>query len=479
MKLTTEGEAIFEAAQRGENIIIPSFAGVGKSTVSAYICNNDPKPTQYVVYTRNNKKAMAGKVYGSPTNVSTINAFGKSVLDNIIGIPSTPFADAHVKTMRSVGIKKVWVGIQDAWELLRLLYPETEAEGLQDGLLELCELGLVKEHVALQLYDRLPKLYEATLDEVRKGKTDFVDQIWAPLHLAQHRFQTHADRIIVDELQDTSPATLALLKRLPSNVQQIGVGDKFQCIMQFSGAYLENMEHFTSNNNTQTLPLTECFRCPQEVIREANKLVSGIRTTTDRTGEVDKGLLLEMDTLRGLDMVVCGRYAPLTAIYFSCIEHGIPVRFQGRECLEKVCKLLEKQKYDNFELQCASAIEELTEKAEKLPLTKAHENKRAEISDMAACISQAHHFVNSTQELWFAAIRAQSESGVLLSTIHSAKGLEAPNVCFLGSAATDNWYKFPTDYINSDALRLAYVAITRAQNKLYIREIAETHSLGF
>jgi superfamily I DNA/RNA helicase len=477
MKLTEEGSKILSALESGESVGVSARAGSGKTTLAVEACQ-DGTPTQYIVYTRANRDSVYSRLSGTPTTVSTINGFTKSQLDEILGIRTIPFADAHVNSLKRAGVQKVYAEVQTAWELLRLRFPlANDQMSLSDGLDDLLDEGLIKPYIFKSLYANLEKIYECTLETVKKGSTDFVDQIWAPLHLHDGRMEVNVDRIIVDELQDASPATIEFLRRL-NHVQMLGIGDPYQLCFGFAGAIHGNMQDFMESQSAKKYLLSKCFRCSDAVIEFAQQIVPDIKGTGTRKGSVEQKIFLEIEDMRSLDMLVCGRYRPLMNVYFRCLAEGIPVNFKSRECLAKVAKEISKDLTDDFATACHVSAERLFSQAEKLPLTLAYYNKRSSLQDQAACILETIGFINSLEELITLSHQQGTKGGVILSTIHTAKGLEAERVCFLGSESTNGW-RLPTESQYSDPHNLAYIAITRAIDRCLVVEHADVSDLPF
>ena len=88
------------------------------------------------------------------------------------------------------------------------------------------------------------------------------------------------DHVIVDEFQDLTPAEQELFLRLRSeDGQLVALGDPRQSIYAFLGNERKGLaklpEHSSLNHvPIQDCPMTECQRCPKEIVLAANKLMS-------------------------------------------------------------------------------------------------------------------------------------------------------------------------------------------------------------
>ena len=139
----------------------------------------------------------------------------------------------------------------------------------------------VGEHLAL-----VYSIYESALQE--RNIMDFNGMILNACRLA-HKVPAVAARIrqsyrywLIDEFQDTSPAQYRLIRFLAGDDFRniFAVADDDQIIYQWAGASYRQISAFREQFLPELIQLVENRRCPPEVVRAANNLVSH---NTDRT----------------------------------------------------------------------------------------------------------------------------------------------------------------------------------------------------
>lgn len=475
MRLTEEGQKIFEEIQKG-SVTVDAVAGAGKSTLAAHICNNTRDRVQYIVYTRANKASMGAKV-GTNTNVQTINAYGKSILDSQLGFRTTPMADAHLRTMESLGVEPNYT-TQQAWDALRLqnplLGPDSSASEWNEALED---LGCDDRNVSA-LRGSLLMLAQETIQSIQDtGATDFVDQLWAPLHL-EGLEDVSVDYLVLDEANDASPATVELLRRTAKG-RVLTIGDRFQTIFEFAGAYIGNMDDVTVNHGSKWLPLTNCWRCPQAVIEFVqDRFVPHITTTNTSQGSVDYDYDLSKEDISGANLVLSARYSSLLPYLFEALTEGVPCFVEGRDFISGVLKDFS---YKNRQAKTRSMSDEewfetqadfYLRAARRMRPTAGNVSKIQKMLDKSSSFSV---FASSGLDLLTLssllkrATDCKDSNAVRFSSIHRAKGLEADNVVVLASEATDEWVNSTPGHLHDEALRLMYVACTRAKQHLKVQ----------
>lgn len=92
------------------------------------------------------------------------------------------------------------------------------------------------------------------------------------------------DHVLVDEYQDLNRAEQSLIDILSSNASLTIIGDEDQSIYEsFRYAHPEGIADFEqTHQNTLTVPLSVCHRCPRLIVEIANRLISNNTIRTDR-----------------------------------------------------------------------------------------------------------------------------------------------------------------------------------------------------
>jgi superfamily I DNA/RNA helicase len=311
---------------------------------------------------------------------------------------------------------------------------------------------------------------------------DFDDMIYLPL-LFDHTF-TKYDWVIVDEAQDTNVVRkLMMNKLLGDKGRLLAIGDPGQAIYMFCGAENDSMDIIKRNFNAIELPLSVCYRCGKNIIKEAQKYRPDIEAFE---GNPD-GVVLNMKydefikqaetlNLNAKDGIVCRNNAPLVSLAFALIRQGIGCRIEGRDIGQNLITLCNKWKR-------VSNLDVFSEKLHAFfakEFDKATNAKRAMLEDkldtMLILIERCQSLgKNDTESLKRLIEDMFTDNGdvknanvVTLSSIHKAKGLEFENCWALG-----NNQFIPSKYANTDAAKeqetnLLYISVTRAINKLVL-----------
>lgn len=317
------------------------------------------------------------------------------------------------------------------------------------------------------------------------GKTelnsiDYADMVWLPVELSMNARAFQKDFIFIDECQDQSLMSIELfLKCFKRGTRFIAVGDEKQCINTFCGSSEEAFQYMKDYPKTTQFDLPICYRCPKTVVELAKTLVPDIKCRED----APKGDIIEKcwtSSLRSGDMVLCRSKAPLLKVYTKLLRKGIQCYIKGQDIGTNLKKLIEEVDIEELNTNLKSdgvfvrLYDNLFEIRNKLMESKGLDYQDATLTnyitnsyDMIKALTVlAENYTTKTELLsHIDEIFDETREGVILSTIHKAKGLEADNVYILcnssmpSSLAKKEWEK------NAEQ-NLIYVAYTRAKKKL-------------
>lgn len=134
--------------------------------------------------------------------------------------------------------------------------------------------------------------------------------------------------ICVDEVQDLSPALVELVVQLVGVNQGFFVGDRWQSINLFRNAAADALTSFVNRLGAKEFALTYSRRCPEGVARIAREYVPTFRATPGRDeGYVDslEGYLDNLDWFQP-GMLILARTKPaLRRLAKALTEHGMQV----------------------------------------------------------------------------------------------------------------------------------------------------------
>lgn len=326
---------------------------------------------------------------------------------------------------------------------------------------------------------------DAVIKVLEWGKTelnsiDYADMVWLPVELSMNARAFQKDFIFIDECQDQSLMSIELfLKCFKRGTRFIAVGDEDQCINTFCGSSEEAFQYMKDYPKTLQFDLPICYRCPKTVVELAKTLVPDIECRED----APKGDIIEKcwtSSLRSGDMVLCRSKAPLLKVYTKLLRKGIQCYIKGQDIGTNLKKLIEEVDIEELNTNLKSdgvfvrLYDNLFEIRNKLMESKGLDYQDATLTnyitnsyDMIKALTVlAENYTTKTELLsHIDEIFDETREGVILSTIHKAKGLEADNVYILcnssmpSSLAKKEWEK------NAEQ-NLIYVAYTRAKKKL-------------
>lgn len=324
-----------------------------------------------------------------------------------------------------------------------------------------------------------------------RGILDFTDMVFLPAAMPS-RFPIRGkyDFILADEIQDFSPMMTRLLRRIVGFFGRfLGVGDPSQAIYGFAGADPQSFHKTTAAFYATTFPLDVCYRCPVKHIQEAQEFVPEIKPREGASEGVletrDYSWVLE-NTPPGA-LVLSRTNAPLVSMTYAFLVKGVRAQMMGRDIGKSLVVTVQEIRKgfsqgrgkkrgaapnaDNF----GAAIERWGEaQRSKLEKKKSQsESKVISLTDRVDCLTLLwEHFPEQDLDKFedyisgfFSDVDSQPGTGITLSSIHRAKGLEAPHVVFLnpgkGCKATQPWER-------EQEKNLQYIAFTRSTEVLIL-----------
>mgnify|MGYP003109625649 FL=1 len=311
-----------------------------------------------------------------------------------------------------------------------------------------------------------------TILEMCKNRTheiDFDDMIWLPLEL-DIPFPTF-DTVFVDEAQDFNEMQREMILKCVNGGRCIVVGDPNQAIYGFRGADSDSMEIFCnelekSPRGLKKFPLSLSWRCPVNVVKEANRYVKEFYANTD----AENGTVIENAPFSPVagDMVLCRYNAPLVNAFYELILAGKSAYVLGRDMtkglingVKKITKNMSMGSDEFLEL----LMEDFRYNYNRL-IALEKENQANNLEDRVNCLK-----IFATKATTVGGIISEiervfdgNENGeIMLSTVHKAKGLESNNVYVLATERMPH----PKATNPKEERNICYVAITRAKKNLF------------
>ena len=458
------------------NLIIKAVAGSGKTTtiIESLKLIPDDVSVLFLAFNKSIVEHLKTKVnqYQSNINIQTLHALGaaairfhfknsildnskyKTILENLITnrnlLEDMEFEEALVykqNVLKLVDLKRLYLDV-DVAEIATTYGINTI----------LNECSVVLDILEIGKYDRT--------------KYDFTDMIWLPvvhdLKMKQHKI------VFIDESQDMSFCQRKLMqKAVAKDGIFVAIGDPQQSIYFFSGSSSNSMDELKKLGRYKELPLSVCYRCPTKVIELAKNIVPEIEASEfAQEGEVDEFALIE--DLVDEDLVMCRNTAPLISLAIKLLSEGKAAYVMGREIGLDLIQIIKKTKENNLDRMLKKLDDNLSNflikiaEQEKIGQKEAMESaqysmladKNKAIKILSKDLKNIDELVSKIQSIF-----SDDKKGIILSTIHKAKGLEADNAYLICPELLPAHYAKKNKEMMKQEKNLEYIAITRAKKK--------------
>lgn len=389
------------------------------------------------------------------------------------------------------------------------------------------ELDALIDHYGLEVQGPREDLYTRTLQVLTRcfntqdvREIDYNDQNWLPvvsgLPIAQ------SDLLLVDEGQDLPRCKQEFVRRMGKRI--VLVGDVKQAIYGFAGADVDSIPRMEKllgiltcprcwhNDKWQSdcaackgtgyvggsrLQLTETRRCGRAIVEEAQKIVPDFKAHPDNGQGIVRTESVETYHTRveDKDMVLCRVNAPLISQALRFIKSGRKAIVRGRDFGKQLTKFVDDMN--------AATIVELIVKVEAWLTTESNkERAKRNPNDARLLALQDRHdciiaftdgatsvndvrdkidlvfagkqcpkcklnFREDADECYRCKVKLIKPDGVLFSSIHKAKGLEADRVFFLLLKGAECPHPMArSEWQIGQEWNCKYIAITRARDEL-------------
>lgn len=486
--------AIFDFVVHGcGNGVIRARAGSGKtaSLIGAMKLVPANKKCIFLAFNKSVKEEIEKKLVGYDNcTVKTLHGLGYSMISNYIKdkpnvdeFKYNSFLRHNLNELSTAKIKDKKKITEYCDNIIQLL--EFSRMNLAQSSREIAniasEYSISHDNDEVDVVIKLMKWGKKHLNSV-----DFTDLVWLPYELDIPPKQNKYDWIFNDEAQDYSVAYVKLFMRcFKRGTRFVSCGDEFQSINQFAGASEQAFNTMTNMANTQVFDLPMSYRCDQEIIKEANRFVKDIIPRDD----AGLGIIKHDSRLAEIkddDLVLSRTNGALIKLYTKLIKLGkacyikgsdddknkllgVIERFRVGEELGKQfeCDGLFPRLYDDMISERNKLVDGGMDVIDAIN-TQSVQSRYDTISSLttiAAGCNNVTELINRINKIY-----SRSNTGICLSTIHKAKGLEANNVHIICRSVMPQKYAKTKSEIQQER-NLIYVAITRAKHKLcYVSE---------
>ncbi|NJO64833.1 MAG: ATP-dependent helicase [Richelia sp. RM2_1_2] len=476
---TDEQKIIFEAVENtSDNLLIEARAGSSKTTTIVHAAKLLPPDSKilFLAFNKHIKEELATKL---PDYVKcyTSHGLGVSAIKRKYG---DKIQFDGFKVNKIIDIKR------KTWNLHYDMVVDLIPDYISDikKLVDLCRLTMTFDKKYIEFLaekhdimfsepkdiNRVLSVLEKVIED--KKSYDYVDMVFMPAtDKAIWMFQY--DYVFVDEAQDLCRAQQEMIRKVLKRddfgtykSRLISVGDPKQAIYSFAGSDAKSFEWFKKFNNPKLLTLAVTFRCAQKIVEHAQQLVPDIKARDGAPeGIVMKGSI--EDAVDG-DFILCRTTAPLVALFFELLAQGKKCGIKGSDIGLSLIDLI--KPYKSLATMAAKLHNELMQMQgmlRKKGITKFKEyGAYANLSDKIDVIKFLSKESNDIDDLRkkISEIFTDTVSGIVLSTIHKSKGLEADRVFIIRPDKLPMRVSKP--WMAEQEKNLIYVAMTRAKNSL-------------
>ncbi|MFA6132579.1 MAG: ATP-dependent helicase [Phycisphaerae bacterium] len=292
----------------------------------------------------------------------------------------------------------------------------------------------------------------------------------------------------------TPKADVAKLNR-PTKNRVVLVGDERQAIYKFRGADAQSMENLAEKFQVTRLPLSISYRCPVAVVNLAQTIIgpniepseTAKQGTVTFNKEGDLPALLA--SLQNGDMVMSRTNAPLMGAALKCLRTGKRVTIRGRADfgtgLTKLVHAVQDRASNGSMPAFLTALSEYIGKQIEKAIDDNKTNQATLWGDKHSCLCELAQDMDSPDELAGFLTRVfkdDSNDGVIFSSIHRAKGLEANHAIILQPEKLPHPMAYRSNNVESalsQERNLAYVAVTRAMDRLTLQPLPDARNSPF
>lgn len=466
--------AIYAAFQHTKrNLNISAVAGSGKTTTLLELLRFVPTNKQclFLAFNKSIVEELKNRTENKKATIMTVHSCGWRAImirygSKIKMNPNKALAKTEI-VLDSMNIDKKRYGYffytaPKLIDLMRCNLSENTVEAIRE-LSMYYDVDIDDEDIPI-----IQRIFKFTVGD--RHMFDFMDMIYVPVVDPSVRLKKY-DVVFCDESQDFSLCQQEFIRRCINRAGRlITVGDELQAIYGFAGADANSYQRLGNiNGESIKLPLSVCYRCGREIVEEARRIVPQISPAPNA---VEGSVRIDSLTkIQDGDWVLCRNLKPLIQTYLWLIKNKMKCKIRGKDIAENIVALIKKTGAKTIdELMNALGVErerlfdKLTKKGVRQPSKHPKMELLEQKTDVILALSEEVQTVDGLVRM-LEDIFSDDTTGILLSTIHKAKGLENDRIFFICPELIPSKYA-TQDWQFEQEQHLKYVAITRAKKEL-------------
>lgn len=489
INFSEEQEKIFNFAEKGlQNMIVQAVAGAGKTTTLVECAKriSDGKTVMMLAHNRSTRDTLVERVGINPNvKIYTIHGLGyRLFVEHFCRVPN--INDEKYKNYLFDNIENI---AYDSYFSLskrnRGAYLLNVLELINKGRLnlkqsekELTKLAKKKYHIPIMsdeclIAEKILKWGAQTTEEV-----DFIDLLWLPQESGYFTKKYLSDIIMLDEAQDASIAQQDIISRcFKRNTRLFSFGDSDQMINAWCGSDIDSFESLKDSTkfrrDSVEFSLSTNYRCAKSIIEYAKQYTEKEIKPRDNANDGEIIYDTSLQYAKDGDMVLCRNCSPLMLAYREGLTLGKKMYFKDEEMANGLQMALKLSDGDSIKdiingvknvlisrwntLEKNNDVSSTTLQQHIIPLYNIYKT----LESLPSTVTDRNMLEKFIKTVFF----DKPSEGIMLSTIHKAKGLEANNVFVIcpslmpSSLAEEDWEKIEEN-------NLFYVMTTRAKNTL-------------
>lgn len=470
---------IYNEIQHGtSNLMVNAVAGSGKTSTLLGALRRVPKTKtiKFLAFNRSIVEELRKKVPKTLVNVdiSTVHGFGMKALN--MKFKCEVKADKYREIAKTISVD---------WDI-----PDgVDKEDYIRRVVKLCDLGRLNLCKYKSELEDLSVKHDIELTNgecgyaielIRIGlrdtkHVDYTDMIYFPniMNLTVKQY----DLVFIDEAQDLNACQRELMLKAvkPDGGRFCAVGDPKQAIYGFAGADVESFKKLAAQNNTKSLPLSVCYRCDTAMIEKAKTIVPQIEARDGAPeGIVDNNASVK--DIRDGDMILCRNTFPLVRLCISYLANGIKAYIMGRDIGANLINMVRNtretfvvgvfkklnRELKKIESNICTKRDMIPREARETMTYQSFKEKIDVIETLSKGLDKASEVIDKIDKIF----SDDDSEGIILSTIHKAKGLEKDKVFIIHEDLMPSKWCLEIDWMLEQEYNLMYVAYTRAKHYL-------------